>query len=313
MSAPKKRQWLLIILIGVAIALLALSFRSCRGALPNLNAPMLGKTGEGTLLAKIYRSGRLVAGVKFDARPFGYLDTDGQIKGYDIDLIREIARRLTRTLKRRTPIQPEFQQVLSSTRIIGLNLGKLDLVAATMTITPERETLIDFTDPYYMARQAVITPVSSPARSIRDLDRATIFYVIGATSERNIRLALPHARFKGFKSAVEAFTALRGHRAEAFTSDDTILYGLMEDGCDFRLLPERLSQEPYGLGIRQDLDSHETESFRLAINQILKDMREDGTLERLRQKWMGPYEAPHHCNPPAQGKPGASVQAGPSG
>lgn len=294
----RAKSILYVVLLALALGMLVQTFRGCQGERVRLPAPMGASTGEGTLLAKINRSGRLVAGVKFDARPFGFLDTDGQIKGYDIDLIREIARRLSRDLKRRTPLKPEFQQVLSSTRIIGLNLGKLDLVAATMTITPERETLIDFTDPYYTARQAVLVPMASPVQSIRDLHHSTIFYVIGATSERTIHLALPQARFKGFKSAVEAFTALRGQRADAFTSDDTILYGLMEGHCDFRLLPERLSSEPYGLGIRQDVDRHTTESFRLAVNKILLEMKRDGTLDRLRAQWMGPYEAPRRCQKP---------------
>ncbi len=255
-------------------------------------------------LSSVRQRGKMVAGVKFDSKPFGYLDTDGEVKGYDIDLIRELARRISANPDK--PVDVEFQQVLSSTRIIGLNLGKLDLVAATMTITPEREEMIDFTDPYYIAHQAVIVPEKSSARLLDDLSDGTILYVIGTTSEKNIRKRLPKARFKGFKSSVEAFSALKAGRGSAMTSDDTILYGFIGDTCTFRMLPERLSDEPYGMGIRQT-DDRSTESFRKAINKALEDMRGDGTLKALEEKWMGPYRDLSICEePPAADEPGDS-------
>ncbi len=252
-----------------------------------------GKSGsnasEHDLLESIKHKKELIAGVKYDAKPFGFLDTDGQVKGFDIDLINDLNKRLSKELKLKEPMTVKFQQVLSSTRIIGLNMGKLDLVAATMTITPEREKLIDFSDVYYTAHQAVLVPNKSRFKSVRELEKGSLLYVIGTTSEQNIRVALPKARFKGFKNSVEAFSSLRAGRGDAMTSDDTILYGFIGDTCNYHLLPEELSQEPYGLGIRQDEKGKSTESFRTLINKILKEMKEDGTIDRLTKKWMAPY------------------------
>ncbi len=249
------------------------------------------------LLESIKIKKQLIAGVKYDAKPFGFLDTDGQVKGFDIDLINELSQRLSKELKLKEPIQVHFQQVLSSTRIIGLNMGKLDLVAATMTITPEREKLIDFSDPYYTAHQAVLVSDKSRFKSVRELKKKSILYVIGTTSEQNIRMTLPEAKFKGYKNSVEAFSSLKAGRGDAMTSDDTILYGFIGDTCDYHMLPEELSQEPYGLGIRQDLENHSTTAFRLLTNKILKEMKADGTLDQLTKKWMAPYHNLSICDP----------------
>ncbi|MBX2861028.1 MAG: transporter substrate-binding domain-containing protein [Vampirovibrio sp.] len=235
------------------------------------------------LLTQIKNRGALVAGIRFDAKPFGYLDADGTVKGYDIDLIREIATRLLGS-----PDAVEFRQVLASTRVIALNSGNLDIVAATMTITPQREDYIDFSDVYYEAGQAVIVPANNTVQTIADLQDKTLLYVMGTTGEKTIKQTLPTAKFLGFKTNMDAFSALIAGRGDAMTTDDTMLSGLIKDRCDFTMLPQRLSKEPYGLGIRQNEPNHNTQSFRQTINQLLADMKQDGTLDKLQAKWLGP-------------------------
>jgi putative glutamine transport system substrate-binding protein len=232
-------------------------------------------------LQLIQERGKLIAGVKFDSKPFGFLDDKGNVVGYDIDLMREIAKQL---LGHADAV--EFKQVLSSTRVFDINSGQVDLVAATMTITPEREEIIDFSDPYFVAGQAVMLPVQSPVQSLGDLAGKKTLFVIGATSEANMKGKQPQTKLVGFKTSLDAFSALKAGRGDAFTTDDTILAGLMQGNCDFRLLKERLSSEPYGLGFKQDLESNTTKSLREKINTILSGLKKDGTLEKLQKKWV---------------------------
>lgn len=232
-------------------------------------------------LSLIQERGKLIAGVKFDSKPFGYLDEKGNVVGYDIDLIKEIAKHL---LGHADAV--EFKQVLSSTRVFDINSGQVDLVAATMTITPEREEIIDFSEPYFVAGQAVMVPVQSPVQHLSDLAGKKTLFVIGATSEANMKSKQPQTKLVGFKTSLDAFSALKAGRGDAFTTDDTILAGLMQGNCDFRLLSERLSSEPYGLGFKQDLESHTTKSLREKINTILTTLQKDGTLEKLQKKWV---------------------------
>lgn len=98
-------------------------------------------------LDKIQQRGKLVVGVKFDTKPFGYLDERGQLVGFDIDLAKYIAKSILGDEDK-----VEFKQVTPSNRILALNSDKVDMVIATMTITPQRRAIVDFSQPYYVMR-----------------------------------------------------------------------------------------------------------------------------------------------------------------
>lgn len=88
-----------------------------------------------------------VVGTSADFPPFEYIK-DGQIVGFDIDLIKAIAESQR--------IEVEFQDISFDSLIPGLNAGTIDIVASGMTITEERAKVVDFTEPYYSANQAVL-------------------------------------------------------------------------------------------------------------------------------------------------------------
>lgn len=231
------------------------------------------------LLDKIKSRGYIVSGVKYDAKPFGFVDQDQELKGFDIDLLREIAKRL---LGDKNKI--EFRQVTSATRIPELTSSNIDIVAATMTINEKRKRVIDFSDTYYIAGQTLLVNIDSPIESVNDLSNKTVLVVLGSTSEKNIREMVPDAKILGFRTYTEAFSALKAGRGDALTTDDTIIAGMLaEDPEHFRMLPERFTQEPYGMGFKK---GDETKSFQNQVNKILQEMKEDGTLEKIRVKWM---------------------------
>lgn len=241
----------------------------------------------GDLVETIESRGKLIAGVKYDSKPFGYLDTSGELKGYDIDLIRELARRM---LGDENAV--EFQQVLSSTRVIAINSGNVDVVAATMTITPEREEVIDFSRPYFTAHQAVIVPLESGVQKLDDLNGKTILFVLGTTGEGNIKKRLPEARYVGYKTSTDAFSALKAGRGDAMTTDDTILSGFLAETCGFRMLDEKLSEEPYGLGFQQ---SKESQALQKQVDAHLAAMEADGFLDELKARWVDEALKPKAC------------------
>lgn len=245
---------------------------------------IIGITGcaqkqEQDFFTKVKERGKLIVGVRYDAKPFGFIDQDEQVKGFDIDLCREIAYRL---LGSRDAI--EFKQVTSSNRIFSITSGSVDFVAATMSITPKREQIIDFSNPYYIAGQAVMVPKNGKIENINDLAGKKIIVSLGATSEMNIRRLFPTAEILGFRTYTDAFSALRTGRGDAMTTDDTIIYGFLLENPEFTMLKERLTREPYGLGFKK---GRETYVLRETINNILKSMTEDGTMRIFEEKWIG--------------------------
>lgn len=230
------------------------------------------------ILDKVKASGKITAGVKFDSKPFGFIDKDQQLKGFDIDLIKEISKRILGSEN-----IVDFQQVTSSNRIFSLTSGAVDLVAATMTINPQRSQIIDFSSPYYIAGQAIMVPKNSNIKSVKDLNGKKVLVVLGSTSEKNIRELAPQAIIQGFRTYTDAFSALRAGRGDALTTDDTIITGFIAEDQRFIMLKERYTKEPYGIGFKKGED---TKSFQRAVNIALEEISADGTLEKIRKKWL---------------------------
>lgn len=228
-------------------------------------------------LTKIIQRGKVIVGVKFDTKPFGYYQGQNLV-GYDIDLAKHIAKVL---LGDENKI--EFKQVTPSNRILALNSGQVDMIIATMTITNQRSQVVDFSIPYFWAGQVVLVPKDSKITSMSDLNGKKVIIVFGSTAEKQLRLIAPDAIVTGFKTYTSGYSALKQGRADAMTSDDTILMGFALQDNSVKLLPKRYSKEPYAVAFKKD-----ESSLRLKnrVDFIIKSMSASGELNQLKAKWI---------------------------
>lgn len=231
---------------------------------------------EEDLIKTIKNRGYIVVGVKTDTRPFGYLE-NGKNVGFDIDIARYIAKDILHD-----PNKVKFVQVTPSNRLYLLNVEKVDIVIATMTITPERRSIIAFSKPYFVAGQAVLVPVGSKVKTLGDLDDKNVGVLYGSTAEKNIRMILPSVNVLGYKTYHDAYSALKAGRIAAITSDDTILRSYALTDSSVKLLPKRYTRELYAIGVRKDIESR---SLLKIININVSNMVNDGTLTSLKRKW----------------------------
>ena len=229
-------------------------------------------------LDTIIQRDKIIVGVKFDTKPFGYINEKQELVGYDIDLAKYIAKSILGSENK-----VEFRQVTPSNRILAINSGEVDMVIATMTITPQRKAIINFSQPYYIAGQAILVPKNSTINSISDLNGKKVIIIFGSTSEKNLRLMAPNASIIGFKTYTSGYSALKQGRADAITSDDSILLGFAMADESVKLLPKRYTKEPYGIGFKNDLNSLKLEE---RVNAILNDMQNNGELKKLKAKWI---------------------------
>ncbi|GGE19774.1 ABC transporter glutamine-binding protein GlnH [Marinithermofilum abyssi] len=228
-------------------------------------------------LDAIKKRGKLVAGIRYDVYLFGYKDpSDGQVKGFEIDLMKELAKRMLGSEKKL-----ELKEVTSKTRIPMLNNGDVDLVAATMTITEERKKQLDFSHVYYLAGQSLLVRKDSDIQGAKDLNGKVVMTAKGATSGQVIRDIVPGVQLKEYENYADAFTALKSGKGDAVTTDDSILLGMEQQAPDqVRLVDEQITQEPYGLGMAKG-----NKSLVKYVNQFLKEIQEDGTYDKLYKKW----------------------------
>jgi len=225
-------------------------------------------------IAKIKERGKLLAGVKFDTPPFGFLNDKNEPVGFDLDLVRKIGERLG--------VPVEFVKVTSPTRVPLLVSGNVDLVAASMTHTRERDKTIDFSITYYTGAQSLIVPKGSAITGLKDLSGKAVAVQQGTTLEKNLAEAAPGAKISAFKDYNSAWLALVQGRADALTGSLNVLQGFAKDNPNFVILPDRFSVEPFGIGVRQG-----DAALRDEINFVLQDLWTSRQYAELYRKWFG--------------------------
>ncbi len=228
-------------------------------------------------LERIKLRDKIIVGTKFDARPFGYIDQNQVLKGYEIDIAKAIAKKLLGDENK-----VEFKQVLPSNRILALSAGEVDMLIATMTITSERQKVITFTNPYFITGLSILVPKNSSINTITDLNNRPTILILGTTGEKDIRTLAPEAKIYGFRTYTDGYSALKAGRADAMITDKSILLGITLNDSNYKVLPKTYTVEPYGIALRKGEDS---ESLRIELNEILKTLQKTGELKKLNNRW----------------------------
>lgn len=229
-------------------------------------------------LADARKKGVLVAGVKDSTPGFGFIDEKTrEIVGYDVDFCKAIAKSLG--------VKLELKPVTSASRMPQLTAGNIDIIAATMTKTPERAQQIDFTYTYFFTGQKFLVKKGT-VKGLAELDGKRIGTAKGSTSEQNAKKALPKATVLSFDDYPQAFLALQQGKAFAMTTDESILAAIMgkaPDKANYEIPDIRISDEPYGIGIRKG-----DKAFVDFVNKTLLEMEKSGEAKQIFEKWFGP-------------------------
>ncbi|MGH7143716.1 MAG: transporter substrate-binding domain-containing protein [Planctomycetota bacterium] len=255
-----------------SLGLVALLLVSAALAGAGCGAPCTPAAPVSTLDTVMARK-QLIVGVKTDAPPFGFV-AGGNYQGYDIDLARQIAHKLG--------VKVRFVPVTSADRIQKLNDKEVDLIAASMTITREREKDVDFSLCYFSTQDAFLVKSDSKISGYLDLAKMKVGVIKGSTGVANLAIVQPEAEPVVFDTYTEAFAALKAGHIEALTSDLVLLAGLAQGQTGQFKIVGTFGYEPYGLAMRQN-DS----KFRGQINDILQELWDQGVITQNIENWFG--------------------------
>jgi glutamate transport system substrate-binding protein len=244
---------------------------------PSTMAQPIPSTGAGVShLEQIRARGRITIGVKKDVPLFGLADAKtGKLSGFDIEIAKGITKRIFP--KQNDPEKViTFVEALSKNRETLLQKGTVDLVVSTYTINDARKQLVDFSGPYYIAGQDVLTSrkliEEGAIRGIDDVNGRRVCSVRGSTSLLNLQKAAPKADVSVLRDKYsECFQELQAGRVDAMTTDDVILLGLSKTDPTFALTGNPFRTEPYGVGIPKG--DNQLKEF---INDALEDMINSG-------------------------------------
>ncbi|WP_019970361.1 glutamate ABC transporter substrate-binding protein [Mycobacterium sp. 141] len=248
--------------------------------------PFNNKADADAAVADIRNRGRLVVGLDIGSNLFSFRDPiTGEITGFDVDIAGEVARDIFGT-----PAQVEYRILSSADRIAALQNKKVDIVVKTMTITCERRKQVNFSTVYLMANQRILAPRDSAISQASDLSGKRVCVVDGTTSLKRIQQISPAPIIVSVVTWADCLVALQQRQADAVSTDDSILAGLVAQDPYLHIVGPSMNQEPYGIGV--NLDNTGLVRF---VNGTLERIRRDGTWNTLYRKWLtvlGPAPSP---------------------
>ena len=184
-------------------------------------------------------------------------------------------------------IEVEFQPVIWDTIIEELNGGNIDLIWNGMSITPERQKKIIFSEPYLDNAQIIVVQKGSAVKTKADLADKTIG-LQGGSSAMDAVKADP-ATFDSFGELIEfasndeALLDLAAGRLDAVVVDQIVgRYYIAKKADVYDVLEEDFGAEEFGVGFRKD-----DVAFRDKVQATLEEMKADGTSTKISEKWFG--------------------------
>ena len=152
-------------------------------------------------------------GVFSDKSPFGYVDSNGEFAGYDI----EYGNRLGEDLG----VDVKYVPVEAASRVEFLDTNKVDIILANFTVTPERAEKVDYANPYMKVSLGAVTPDNAPIDSVEGLEGKKVIVVKGTTAEAYLEKNHPEIKLTKFEQYTEATNALLDGRGDAWVTDNT--------------------------------------------------------------------------------------------
>ncbi len=261
-----KKKGMALVLIGTLVLTI---LSGCTGSSSG------GGSGSGTAAPA-----KLVVGTNAEFPPFEYVDDKGQPDGFDMALIRAVGEKMGREVEIQNM---EFDSLVSS---IG---SKIDLAIAGMTVTEERQNTVDFSDPYYTAVQYVILPKDSEISSYEDLSGKAIGVQLGTTGDFNasdIEEADSTTKVSRYNKGVDAVNDLLNGKVECVIIDKNPAETFVSkhpdelvavDGAQFGF-----EEESYAIAMPKG-----DKELVDAVNKALKEVKEEGTFDKLVQEYIG--------------------------
>lgn len=257
-----------LLLILVAVMLLSGVLTAC------------GKDdGKDTSLEDIKKKGQLVLGMDDNFPPMGFRDDNNELVGFDVDLAKEVTKRMGVELK--------LQAIDWSQKTNELNAGQVDCLWNGYTITDQRKIETNITDPYMANHQVLVVMKDSEYQTMADLAGAKLVLQAESSAvdalDANAEFKSSLAEVIELKDNVTAFLDLKSGSSDVLLIDEIVAsYYIDKQDDSFRILEEYLAEEDYGIGFRV-----EDQSLRDEVQKHMEEMAADGTLAKISEEWFG--------------------------
>ena len=276
----KRRTFISLMSVMAAAGVLTLagcSSNSGSSAAASGAASSAASTGAADQLAAIQANGKLVVALEGAWQPWSYHDESDTLVGYDVEVSRAIAKKLG--------VEPEYVESDWDSLFAGLDAGRFDIVCNGVEVTDERAKTYDFTTPYgYIHTALAVRKDNEDIKSFEDLKGKTTANSLASTY---MELAESYgATVQGIDTLEETIQLLTAGRIDATLNADVSFYDYLNvhPDADFKLVAQTEDASHVAIPVRKGDDSA---SLLEAINTAIDELRADGTLKALGEKYFG--------------------------
>ena len=225
--------------------------------------------------------GKFVLGLDASFPPMGFTEADGTITGYDIDLAKEVSKRLNLEFVAK-PINWEAKE-------LELSSGSIDCIWNGFTMTEERLEKMAFTSAYLNNDQILVVRNDGTINSLKDAEGKVIGCQSGSSAEEaiesNKEFASSLKSVKKYEDNLTALNDLEVGGIDAVVMDSVVAdYTIKIGKRNLTVVEESISKEAYGIGFRNDENGIE---LRDKVQKVLLEMAEDGTVAKISENWFG--------------------------
>ena len=274
----KRRTFISMMSVMAAVGVLTLS--GCSNSSTSTAASSGASSAAGSTadqLATIQASGKLIVALEGAWQPWSYHDESDTLVGYDVEVSRAIAEKLG--------VEPEYVESDWDSLFAGLDAGRFDMVCNGVEVTDERALTYDFTTPYgYIHTALAVRKGNDEIKTFEDLKGKTTANSLASTY---MELAESYgATVQGIDTLEETIQLLTAGRIDATLNADVSFYDYLNvhPDADFKLVAQTEDASHVAIPVRKGDDST---SLLEAINTAIEELRADGTLKALGEKYFG--------------------------
>ena len=275
----KRRTFISLMSVMAAAGVLTLagcSSNSGSSAAASGAASSAASTGAADQLAAIQTNGKLVVALEGAWQPWSYHDESDTLVGYDVEVSRAIAEKLG--------VEPEYVESDWDSLFAGLDAGRFDIVCNGVEVTDERAKTYDFTTPYgYIHTALAVRKDNEDIKSFEDLKGKTTANSLASTY---MELAESYgATVQGIDTLEETIQLLTAGRIDATLNADVSFYDYLNvhPDADFKLVAQTAEASHVAIPVLKSEDT----AYLDALNTAIEELRADGTLKTLSEKYFG--------------------------